>query len=58
VVASIEDLQGTVLHLRGDLQGARKCYENSLSFVPLPAGFEPALKLASIYVEVGTSEEV
>lgn len=58
VLACIEDLQGTYLHLCADLPGARKCYETSLSITPLPRGFEPALKLASIFVEVGTTEEV
>jgi hypothetical protein len=58
VAASIEDLYGTFLHLRTDLQGAKTAYENSLSILPLPTGFEVGLKLASIYVEIGTLEEV
>jgi hypothetical protein len=58
IVASIEDLYGTSLHLSADLQGAKEAYENSLAIVPLPAGFEASLKLASIFVEIGTNEEV
>jgi predicted negative regulator of RcsB-dependent stress response len=58
IVASIEDLHGTALHLSADLQGAKEAYQNSLAIVPLPAGFEASLKLASIFVEIGTNEEV
>ena len=58
IAASLEDLHGTSLHLRADLQGAKQCYENSLAIRPLPHGFETALKLASIFVEIGTTEEV
>jgi len=57
IAASLEDLHGTSLHLRADLQGAKQCYENSLAIRPLPHGFETALKLASIFVEIGTTEE-
>lgn len=58
IAASIEDLYGTSLHLSADLQGAKEAYQNSLRIEPLPAGFEAALKLASIYVEIGTNTEV
>lgn len=58
IVASIEDLYGTSLHLSADLKGAKEAYQNSLAIVPLPDGFETSLKLASIFVEIGTDEEV
>jgi hypothetical protein len=59
IAASIEDLYGTFLHLSADLQGAKEAYQNSLALQPLPAaGFEVALKLALLSVEIGTNEEV
>lgn len=58
VAASIEELYGTSLHLSADLQGAKEAYQNSLHIRPLPGGFEAALKLASIFVEIGTNIEV
>jgi hypothetical protein len=58
VAAAIEDLYGTYHHLCADLQGAKEGYQNSLAIQPLPLGFEVALKLASVFVEIGTNEEV
>jgi hypothetical protein len=51
-------LYGTSLYLRADFQGAKEAYQNSLTLFPLPAGFETTLKLAALFVDFGTEEEV
>jgi hypothetical protein len=58
IVGSIYDLEGTALHLRADLKGAKVCYERALALQPLPVGFEIALKLGSIHIEMGAYDEV
>jgi tetratricopeptide (TPR) repeat protein len=57
VIADLFSIHGTFFHLRANFSQAKECFSFCLEQQPLPAGFENALRLASVHLEVDTVED-
>jgi tetratricopeptide (TPR) repeat protein len=56
-IADVVSIHGIELHLRANFSAAKECFVLCLEKQPLPLGFESALRLASVHLEVDAVED-
>ena len=57
LVSEIYTIHGTYFHLRANFKQARSLFQHSLQLNPLPGGYETALRIASLHIEVDNLED-